>query len=396
MMTCKNDNKYRTTALNADRLGVLSCSWEKEGSIIMDIRSLRAFIKRHPYINYSVRCLRGLRDKRFMNIIIEEGRNWNNIQIQEFGTNNKHVNIYLIKDFYYYTNGFFTLYIHLLERLAFAERFSLVPIVEFDERCLYYQPEGVNGVTNAFEYYFEPVSTIQLLEAKNSMNVFLSHPGHEKIMDQNDTYETETKLKKDYERNSYSVQTKLYQEYARLQRKYIHLQKHLQKEFDESLNEKLLPKTLGVHVRQTDFKTHLKNHPNFIPVEEYIEQAKHMMQAYGYEHIFLATDDLATIDFFVSEFGKAVWFYEDVYRASGEVGVHFSDIERDNHRYLLGIEVLRDMITLTACDGFLGGRSSIAICVQINKMSKNESFHHIRILDKGINMIWKQKKINQM
>jgi hypothetical protein len=72
------------------------------------------------------------------------------------------------------------------------------------------------------------------------------------------------------------------------------------------------------------------------------------------------------------------------------LAIGFLPNNRMHHKYKLGLEVLRDMHTLAKCQGFICGLSQVSICAQIQKISNNEKFDFLHVIDKGIN---KNKKI---
>ncbi len=54
----------------------------------------------------------------------------------------------------------------------------------------------------------------------------------------------------------------------------------------------------------------------------------------------------------------------------------FIDDERENHHYLLGLEIIRDVYTLAACTGFVCGMSYVSFVVQILKKAKIKSLKY--------------------
>ncbi len=76
--------------------------------------------------------------------------------------------------------------------------------------------------------------------------------------------------------------------------------------------------------------------------------------------------------------------YQDVIRSSGTDTVMHSSVERENHHYLLGMEVLRDMITLSKCGGFIAGLSQVSIAARIFRQSYGYSYTDEKVLDRGI------------
>lgn len=55
--------------------------------------------------------------------------------------------------------GFFAEFLWVLNHLEWCNKNKLIPIVYWDNNFAYYSPEGFNGSVNAWEYFFEPVSS---------------------------------------------------------------------------------------------------------------------------------------------------------------------------------------------------------------------------------------------
>ena len=53
------------------------------------------------------------------------------------------------------------------------------------------------------------------------------------------------------------------------------MNEYLNKETKKILNN---TKTLGVHVRGSDFKRHYINHPNIVTIDEYLEETSKIME----------------------------------------------------------------------------------------------------------------------
>lgn len=63
----------------------------------------------------------------------------------------------------------------------------------------------------------------------------------------------------------------------------------------------------------------------------------------------------------------------------------YLDIERVEHKYLLGLEVVRDMYALSYCNGLIAGLSQVSICSRIVKKSRKEEYEYLKIIDHGLN-----------
>lgn len=271
--------------------------------------------------------------------------------------------------------GFFASYNKVLSYLYFADRYHLTPVVEYDKAFPYAETGPVNGSTNPFEYYFRQPGGIPLAQMQKSAVVLECRRENNWLVNElNEKAEN-------YVRSQRQIQ-----EMGRIVRKYIRLQPQVEA-LIRMQTEALLKgkKTLGVHVRGTDYKWNYNGHPVCVTAEEYLEQAKALADQSGYEQIFLATDDLTAVSAFRDAFGERLVYYEDVTRSDGKVTVMRSQSSRENHHYLLGLEVLRDMLTLAACDGLVAGLSHVSYAVRFQKVSYEQSFEDLVILNKGIN-----------
>jgi hypothetical protein len=55
--------------------------------------------------------------------------------------------------------GFFAEFLWVLNHLEWCNKNKLTPVVYWDSKFAYYSPTGFNGTLNAWEYFFEPVSS---------------------------------------------------------------------------------------------------------------------------------------------------------------------------------------------------------------------------------------------
>lgn len=66
-------------------------------------------------------------------------------------------------------------------------------------------------------------------------------------------------------------------------------------------------------------------------------------------------------------FGCNVKSYSDVFRSNGNISVAFSESSREQHKFKLGYEVLRDTYTLSKCDILVAGLSNVSYAARILK-----------------------------
>lgn len=175
-------------------------------------------------------------------------------------------------------------------------------------------------------------------------------------------------------------------EMARITAKYVCLNDEISRQFKQEIGRLLDGKnTLAVHVRGTDFKQNFNGHPVQVRTEEYLRAAQKIFEEGAYERVFLATDDLEALELFKNKFKDNLLYYEDVIRSNGVDTVMHSRVQRENHHYLLGIEVLRDMYTLASCNGLVAGLSQVSFAARIQKKSSGINYKDLVVIDKGIN-----------
>ena len=272
-------------------------------------------------------------------------------------------------------SGFFSNFNRVLAYLYFADCYHLIPVIEYSSENPYAEKEAVNDSKNPFEYYFEQPAGI-VPENLGNYSVVL-HSRRENSWLANELDEV---------RANYTRSNRFIAEMGRMIRTYIRLKEDVATALTEARRTLLGRKrTLGVHVRGTDFKWNYNGHPVCITVEEYLQQATELVREKKYEQVFLATDDLDAIGKFRQIFGEKLVYYEDVIRSNGTVTVMKSESERERHHYLLGLEVLRDVLTLSDCEGLLAGLSQVSYAARFFKASYEKEYEDLKILNKGIN-----------
>lgn len=270
--------------------------------------------------------------------------------------------------------GFFSNFNRVLAYLYFADQYHLAPVIEYSKETTYAEDHPVNGSENPYEYYFRQ-PCVSLNDMKKRAVVLESRRENSWLANELDEKAV-----------NYVRSDRFVREMGRMIKKYIRFVPEVETFLTAQKNGLLQgKKTLGIHVRGTDFKQNYNGHPVCVTTEEYLDKAKELVECKAYEQVFLATDDLAAVAMFQGTFGDKLAYYQDVIRSDGNVTVMKSESERENHHYLLGLEVLRDMMTLAECDGFLAGLSQVSYAVRFQKESYGKQFEDMIILNKGIN-----------
>ncbi len=171
---------------------------------------------------------------------------------------------------------------------------------------------------------------------------------------------------------------------AEVYKKYVSLNPATAKKFQTDYNNLMHgKKVLGAHVRH-GFSFDFHGHPRGIPIDLYVETILECMKAGAYEYCFVATDNDVLLTSLKQILGNRILYYQ-AKRASdlSQPIEFFLSSEQYGGKDSL-YEAVRDMITLSMCDEIVIGRSNLSYIALINKLSRNEKFKKIHLLDNGI------------
>lgn len=343
--------------------------------------NIRDFLSRHKYLDYFQRCLRYSKRADFVESVLSIYRDPNLLHFECRGGEWQDENFY---DVYidYPSKGFFALLLQTLDALRYADRFYLTPIVTWSDRCLYKEDHPIDGESNPFAYYFEPLNGFDRESLKSATRV-LRYIDCQRSIDREHAFGVVSKTI--VENNCYdayiSANAEVYGKYIRIRRPVMERIEQSMKRLTFDENQRIL----GVHVRATDFNKGYINHAVAVSENEYIQTALEAQKAHNFDRIFLATDDVTVTENFRQVFGDRLIFCEDVFRSTDGNAVHFSQSQRANHKYELGVEVIRDMYFLSRCCGLIGGFSNVCIAAQIARLSSGQGYEYLKVMDKGFN-----------
>ncbi len=344
------------------------------------MKNLNDWINQHEKLRYLKLCWDNVNNEPFRARVL--GRSCTNLQLEldaathkrntteQYGNSGKTGILYRIR-IGSKGDGFFAEHRRLLNYLYYADQLQLVPYIEFTGDYTYAEEHPVNGMSNPFEYYF-----CQPCVEETELNSY-----RYSVANRDCDQDFSRALKPE---NGYDLSEEYVAAMAEISRKYIRPNAATAELLQQARELLGNAKTLGVHVRLTDFRKNYYGHPTCVTADHHLELAKKAMEQYGFRQIFLATDDVETVELFRREFGNALLSYQDVVRSEGEVSVAFSSDQRDNHHYRLGQEVLRDMYTLSMCEGLIAGKSQVSICAYIQKRTTGD-YEYREIIDAGYN-----------
>lgn len=313
-------------------------------------------------------------------IFFVNGESRTNFQLRSYGDFLPDKIIYLIE---YHNNisGFFAILIDALVCVDFADRKGFSPIIYIGKNTHYYDQKYSERVknNNVFEYFFENIDNLSL---KNMNLINYSNAIHSRTVDRmyflnQDNFELNLY---DHALNSSSIKR-----FAELYRKYFRLNDYTTQLIENDILElNLKDAFISVHFRGTDFKRNFNNHPKFIDESEYFHQIQTLIQNRPGLKIFLATDDLNTINRFRAKYTDKLYYFKDNKRAIDKA-VIYENSESNIDKYLNGYEVLRDAFLLSKGEYFLGGSSNVSTFSRILKIASNKTFIQEIIFHDGIN-----------
>lgn len=261
--------------------------------------------------------------------------------------------------------GMFSLVSSVVCHLHVAQRFKLNPVVDFSAAypTEYNDPEfeeqDSQQRTNAWDYYFLPVSTLSLAEALDCNRILSSVRSFP---------------------DRYPVTISHVRELRKLTCQMIHPCPEIAKAVDmiwqESFENQLV---LGVHYRGQEQKT-MPYHP-LSPTNEQLHTAIDLaIQQHGFNRIFAVSEDADNIASIRARYGSMVITLPH-YRTHAPVNAYRIK-PRVMHKYLLGREILTDAILLSRCHGLVSGPSTVnEFCRSYN----DERYLIDLVIDNGFN-----------
>lgn len=269
--------------------------------------------------------------------------------------------------------GMLGLHKYVLDHVAYAVDHGYVPVLDSEKYpCLFKEDHEINGTQDPWRYYFEPISEYTVEDCRKYQNVILGRmrfPRYKAIY-----------YYRDKEQNKLPEKAQIHELYEIVER-YIRFRPELRMELEEKERHLLEQgRVLGIHVRGTDMYTQGKQHP--VPTGETKDFSRidDIMRQYQLDKILLCTDTESTVNLFRDHYGDKV-ISMDVVRQENDTktGIHRDESlakGRENHKYLLGKEVLIDMYLLSKCTVLLCGPSNVAFASIIYNDNAYEKIYY--------------------
>lgn len=332
---------------------------------------------KHERLHFIYLCIRRINDGDFVDDVLRLETSPNIVRLKQNGNAYKGKILYKIDINFY--NGFCAMFQYVILQMYMADAWGAFPVVVSGEKFPYYEPGGVNGETNPWEYYFlqyEDMKVSDLEKAYRVVKDFKEIYGRAEVRE----------LKNRGEIYGYRQGDVYFTELAPIISKYIRLRPNVEKYIESSIGKILNgKKTLGVQIRMGSMLANCDGHPIVPSLEKYADKIQSVFNKGGYKQIFLATDDNRALDYMRKRFQQKIVYYSDVTRVQSITDPYYVNVKEPLHQYKCGLEVLRDIYTLVACDAMVAGLSGVSMVARLVKLSKNEEYQYLVIVDQGIN-----------
>lgn len=239
----------------------------------------------------------------------------------------------------------------VVTQVAVAEWLGASPVVDLREKNAYQETKAINASNNVWEYYFERVgahSTEDLDSGK--FKVLRSAPYHPRL--------------KGRGRNLW---------YREKWNRYVRFNDSTARALSEYLTPlELGERDIGLHVRGGDIKG-FPGHPFPPTIDQLVHATKYLLDTGEFNNVFVAAQDEQPIRRLRREFGSRLKI-SNSFRVTDRRSARATPFSgrtsrrsealsreiRENHRYLLGLEVLQDAKALAACGALIAGSSNVA------------------------------------
>lgn len=254
--------------------------------------------------------------------------------LKSFGTKNPDKIFYVIRRSP--GSGFFSNIAYVLNHLKICDDLGFTPMVDFENfPTLYNEASPIAGTKNAWEYYFEPISRYSLDEIYQSTSVVITDGKWYPSMPMSITQDI----------NLLAIFTK-----------YIKPKQDILSEsklfFDQHFKNE---KVLAIHFRGQELRT-ARGHPFPPTKQQIVSRTRSLLAEHGFTRIFVSTESRDYFNYLQNAFGSMACSFPS-YRSNRN---SYLEHPRDQHRYLLGRDILIEMLLMSRADALLCGGSNVS------------------------------------
>lgn len=320
---------------------------------------IRRFIRKTPLIKLWRYFIREKEQRELERHNVEYKRNIEQLKkpdvLEKYIHNLKHIKLKEENLTYYVISlthpgvGIIGYIVNILPHIAYAVAKGYIPVIDMKNYPSIYQEKD----ENAWELFFEQPMNKNLEDTKQGKVIYCPNtlwyrwgPSSCPMMEDDET-KMWGRILEEYIR--YNDCTKIYLE-------------------DETKSILQYPeKTIAALYRGTDYtKGRAVGHPIQPSMKTFADKVDELIQKYEYEYIYLASEEKAIVDYMNERFpGKVLInkrvFYDEATNVdysnynNDHIGLSGAVFDRDNNKYLIGIEYISSMNLAASCNSFVAG-----------------------------------------
>lgn len=275
------------------------------------------------------------------------------------------------------TTGGVCLYLNrVLGACVYAELRNMIPVVDMLTLPNPFLQDDEVGYINSWKYYFEQPGRIELDEALSQRDFeVVMLPCSQVIVPAQDS-----KFFKNF-LGQLTFWRKMFRKYIRFAPAVLERFEYMKAKYEGM-------RILGVKVRGTDYvTTKPSGHPIPPTPEQVISKAREAMKENSFDAVYLATEDKKIVSAFQKAFRENLILPEVAYvdynydnTVPVENWLYRYHIDRDNDKYLSGMEYLVSILFLSRCDGFITSGNNGSVVA----MLLSDGFDYFYFFDLGM------------
>ena len=248
-----------------------------------------------------------------------------------------------------FNSGLFSIVTISFTYVMYAVARGMIPIIDMQSYPNSYLDEYNIGRENAWEYYFKQPCGYGLGDVDKEACIFDGFGPFPDLLSAG-IFDKENYLK------NFDVWAALFQSFFALRDE---VERHVEEEYKKIIKPGM--RVIGVHCRGTDY-TSKKPYGHAVQpaVADVVEKVGSVMQAWGCDYIYVMSDEGSSVKMFEEAFpGKVLtlpcMYFDEVAVDYSRVNVADAGFNRDNDRYLKGLEYVTQVMVLSRCTSLVTG-----------------------------------------
>lgn len=261
--------------------------------------------------------------------------------------------------------GLMGIYNAVLGYVSFAKNKGMIPVVDLQNYNNGYLYKEEIGKVNAWEYYFEQPAGYSLPEVYQSKNVVIASGDSPR-----EASPVVLNYYLQYQKGKAKQYYKIINENLKIKDS---IREAIEKEYAKLLAGK---RVIGVVKRGTDI-INAPGHAIQPTLQEVIAKTRDMLVQWNCEYVFLASEEAAAVEGFKAAFGDKFLINqgERVKEYKGNTAYIDVSFNRENDKFLKGLEYLTTVYLLSKCNCLIGSLVGATISARAMNMNRYENVY---------------------